>query len=161
MIELTKFHGLIFISLFCINSCAQTNTSKTVNFSTLFQVQGEFEEIRDELVEVIEDKGMVISFVSHAGKMLERTQSTSKIKGNVYEDAEILLFCKADLSHKLAASDVHTLVLCPQAISVYRLKSDPEIVYMSIRNAPENVVAYQAIFSLMTEIIEQVIEENE
>ena len=158
---MTKWYRFFSLLMVFLCSCAPIKTQQVADYYSLFSVEAEFEGVRDELVEVIEEKGMVISFVSHAAKMLERTQSTSEIKGNLYVEAEVLLFCKADLSHQLAASDSHSLILCPQAITIYTLKKEPKIVYMSIRNAPKNLDAYQAIFELLTGIIQQVIEEYE
>ncbi len=143
-----------------MSGCSSISSNQAAGYYELYQVTGEFEEIRDELVEVIEEKGLVISFTSHAAKMLQRTESTSDIKGNLYADGEVLLFCKADLSHQLAASDVHSLILCPQAIAVYTLKDEPEIVYMSIRIPPQNVESYQPIFDLLKGVIQQVMAEN-
>jgi uncharacterized protein (DUF302 family) len=144
-----------------LTSCAQVNTQQTQDYYKLFSVKGEYQDIRDELIRTIEDKGMVISFISHAGNMLKRTQNTATVNGNLYENAEIILFCKAELSHELSASDVHSLILCPQAIAIYTLKNQPQTVYMSIRKGPEKAKAYAPIFQLLTQIIKQVIEENE
>ncbi len=148
---------LIFLAL--LSSCAINSPAAPVNYVKLYQLQADFEEVRDELVSVIEERGMVISFISHTAKMLERTAATVTEPGNLYGDAEVLLFCKADLSHQLAVSDPHSVILCPQAIAVYTLKKDASIVYLSIEKPPENLEAYQGIFQLLDEMIQQVIDE--
>ncbi len=155
-----KTISLTIITLLLISACSHHSPEKIASYYKLYQVKGDFIDLRDELVNVIEEKGMVVSFVSHAAKMLERTQSTVQTKGNLYAEAEVLLFCKADLSHQLAVSDIHSVILCPHAIAIYTLKTDENIVYMSIRNPPQNLDAYHGIFKLMDEVIKQVIEEN-
>ncbi|MBQ0720072.1 MAG: DUF302 domain-containing protein [Gammaproteobacteria bacterium] len=102
---------------------------------------------------------MVISYVSHAESMLARTAAS--IGGKVvYSDAEVLLFCKANLAHRLVAANPHNLVLCPYAMSVYGLVDKPGRIYVGIRSPQTTVGEYQAVHDLLTGVIAEALAEQ-
>lgn len=101
--------------------------------SWVFETDQSFANAKDNLVFAIEARGLVISYVSHASDMLNRTAAAVGATEPVYQDAEILLFCKADLSHALVAENPHYLTLCPYAISVYTLTDEPDSAYLAIK----------------------------
>lgn len=125
----------------------------------VYSVESEFDDVKDSLVEAIESRGMVISYVSHAEVMLARTASS--IGGKVvYSDAEVLLFCKANLAHRLVEASPHNLVLCPYAISVYTLQGEPQRVYAGIRAPQAKVAEYQAVHDLLVGVIAEALAEQ-
>ncbi len=145
--------------LFCLlpnaalaeNTDAQFKPLKTGG-AWVYTVESEFDDVKDSLVEAIESRGMVISYVSHAESMLARTAAT--IGGKVvYSDAEVLLFCKANLAHRLVAANPHNLVLCPYAMSVYALADEPSRIYVGIRAPQARVAEYQAVHELLVGVI--------
>ena len=65
--------------------------------------------------------------------MLHRTGPAFGYSDDVYSNAETYEFCSASLSHKLARLDPDNIVLCPFAISVYTLPSEPGLVRVTYR----------------------------
>lgn len=84
-----------------------------------------FEDTRDAIVSAIESRGMVISTISHIGKMLERTGIDLGTSRQIFTQAQIVEFCSARLSRQITERDPHNIVLCPFAISVYTLPGEP------------------------------------
>ncbi|MEZ0173131.1 MAG: DUF302 domain-containing protein [Candidatus Reddybacter sp.] len=125
----------------------------------VYSVKAEFDDVKDSVVEAIESRGMVISYVSHAEAMLARTASTLGGKV-VYSDAEVLLFCKANLAHRLVEENSHNLVLCPYAMSVYALADEPARIYVGIRAPQTKVAEYQAVHALLVGVIAEALAEK-
>ena len=90
----------------------------------IYSVTGEYEDVKADLVAAIESRGIVISYVAHAASMLQRTSEAVGAVGKAYDRADILLFCKADLTYQLTIKNPHNLVLCPYSVSVYTLAGD-------------------------------------
>jgi uncharacterized protein (DUF302 family) len=121
--------------------------------SWVYSVEGEFAEVKQDLLRAIETQGAVVSYVGHVDAMLNRTAEDLKVNHQVYGHAEVVLFCKAEVTHKLLQSDPHALVLCPYTIAVYTLAANPQIVYLAINKPPQNVVIYAQIHALLQLII--------
>ncbi len=125
----------------------------------VWQVTGSYEDVRADLKDAIESRGMVISYISHAKAMLDRTGKDIGYKDMVYpHGSEIFLFCKADISQKLVRANPHNVVLCPYAIAVYDIAGEPGKVYLSYRVAPANTPEYQPVEQLLRDIIESIVE---
>ncbi|MFL0804855.1 MAG: DUF302 domain-containing protein [Agarilytica sp.] len=107
---------------------------KTIGPARVFETPGTFAETKENLILAIENEGMVISYTSHASKMLARTAKAAGVTTAVYNDAEIVFFCKAELSHALVQANPHNLVLCPYSIAIYTLTNEKNRVYLSIRD---------------------------
>jgi hypothetical protein len=90
--------------------------------------------------------------------MLNRTAEAVGVTEPVYGDAEIILFCKSDLSHTMVASNPHNIVLCPYSISVYTLPGEEEAAYLSIPAPYQGDPTIAPITELLIEIIEESIE---
>ncbi len=84
-------------------------------------LEGSFADTRDAVVMAIENRGLVINLVSHIGEMLERTGQDLGTGQKLYEDAEIIEFCSAQLSRQMMALDPHNIVLCPFTLAIYTL----------------------------------------
>lgn len=134
---------------------------KIPEFAKVYTTESTFEDAKADLLEAIEDNGLVISYTSHAENMLANTAEVSGVLKAVYEDAEILLFCKADLSHALVAANPHNIVLCPYSIAIYVLNGESEKVYLSYRifeSKDEKInTLTKPIEDLLIKIIEEVI----
>lgn len=125
----------------------------------VYAVGGEFEEVRDNLVETIEAEGMVISYVSHAQAMLSRTAITLGVEKNTYGDAEVLLFCQAAKAHYLTAENPHNLILCPYSAAVYTLAGEGDRVYLAIRKPEPDVPEYDDIHQMLHNLILAVVDQ--
>lgn len=145
----------IVVSVFWSVTVWAAPTEKS-GLAWVWAIEGEYADVRDDLVSTIEGRGLVISYISHARSMLDRTAEAVEASAPVYTDAEILLFCKADLSHHLVAADPRNIVLCPYAIAVYALHGDTERVYAAIRAPTAEEPAYAPVTALLSGIIDEV-----
>jgi len=78
----------------------------------VYSTQGEYHNIKQDLVDAIESYGMVVSYTAHAAAMLERTAGAVGAIKKVYDFADILLFCKANTTYDLTLANPHNIVLC-------------------------------------------------
>ncbi len=141
-----------------LNASDETPAPMKNSVSWIYQIEGEFEEVKDDLIRAIQNKGAVVSYTAHASDMLSRTALASNIKENVYSKAEVILFCKSELSHNTVQSDPHSLILCPFPIAIYALTGKPKTIYLTIRNPPEGFAAYEAVHQLLESIINDTLE---
>ena len=96
--------NFLFIFLFALLfgcTFAAAEQPEQIGPALVYQAEMDFEDAKFNLVDAIEAQGMVISSTSHAQTMLERTAESVNGKGNIYDKAEIIQFCKVDLSRKL------------------------------------------------------------
>ncbi|MDH3342492.1 MAG: DUF302 domain-containing protein [Gammaproteobacteria bacterium] len=149
----------IFLSI-NIASNVHATEPKNIHGIMVYEVESSFEFVRDDLVRAIKQRGMVISYIAHAKDMLDRTADAVNTKTPAYRTgAEIVLFCKSDISHKLTQANPHYIALCPYSISIYDIQDDNEKVFLSYRKPPADIKEYVAIENLLREIIEEVIEQ--
>ncbi|MFT5482589.1 MAG: hypothetical protein ACI9GW_001240 [Halieaceae bacterium] len=121
--------------------------------SWVYSTVGTFHDVKADLVQAIESRGIVISYTAHAANMLQRTADAVGALGKTYKNADILLFCKADLTYHLTLKNPHNLSLCPYSVSIYTLATDWEAVYLSIRAPNPSVPEYQPVHDLLVEIV--------
>lgn len=158
---MSLYQAMLATSLaLCITTAGAADTDaqpRVIGAAWVFSVTGEYEDVKADLVSAIETRGIVISYVAHAAAMLQRTAAAVGAVGKAYDRADILLFCKADLTYALTIKNPHNLALCPYSISVYTLASDWERVYLSIRAPEQSVPEYAAVHELLVDIIEDTI----
>ncbi len=154
-----KNYLFIFL-LTALSSCtfAATEQPEKIGPALVYQAEMDFEDAKLNLLDAIEAQGMVISSTLHAQTMLDRTAESVNGKGNIYGKAEIIQFCKVDLSHKLVRANPHNLVLCPYSIAVYSLKTKPELIYFSYRAPYLDEPAVEDIQKLLDQLILEAIE---
>lgn len=146
------------ISLIACSQQPETHSSPdSASYIKIYSTESSFDDAKDDLLMAIEARGLVVSYTSHAQEMLDRTAAVAGVETPVYDRAEIILFCKADLSHKLVADNPHNIVLCPYAIAIYALHKKPENIYLSFREPEASESATKPIRQLLVEIIEDVI----
>lgn len=117
-----------------------------------------YAQVREDLTAAIEERGMVVSAVSHVKDMLDRTSNDLGYKQGVYATGgETVLFCKADLSQAMMRDNVHNIALCPYGISVYTLPSEANKVFVSYR-IPPKLKVYQPIHQLLDDIVQSIAE---
>ena len=123
----------------------------------VFTTEGEYNDVRADLIDAIEARGIVISYMAHAASMFQRTAEAVGAVGQVYDHADILLFCKADLSYQLTVANPHNLTFCPYSIAVYTLTSEWDKVYLSIRAPVDGVPEYIPVHEMLVSIIDEVV----
>ena len=121
--------------------------------SWVYPTRGDYMDVRADLVDAIESRGLVVSYIAHTASMLQRTADAVGAIESTYSYGDTLLFCSADLTHKLTAANPHHMPLCPYSISVYSLAGEPGVVYLAIRAPDKDVPAYAAIHELLEGII--------
>ncbi len=124
-----------------------------IGSSWVYSTQGLYHNVRDDLIGAIEDEGLVISYTAHLASMLRRTADATGAEVQVYDNAQSLLFCKADLTYELTVRNPHNITLCPYSISIYTLREAPDTVYLAIRSPDLEQPDYAAIHQLLEQII--------
>lgn len=151
-----RFTTLVGALTFSLNAMA---APQEIGPSVVYKTEGSFEDVNMDLKDAITERGMVISYTSHAKTMLDRTGPDLGVKNPVYKDEALIhLFCKADLSHKLVQSNPHNISLCPYAMAVYTLTGEEETVYVTFRKPYMDDPTYAPINDLLNEIAEEVTE---
>lgn len=111
------FNGLLAGLLLCGSAWADDGVMRV-------RVRTGFVETREAVTTAIENRGLVVNYVSHVADMLERTGADIGASRQVFAKAEIIEFCSAVLSRRMMEADPHNIVLCPFAISVYALPGE-------------------------------------
>ena len=128
--------------LLLLAACAAFSTASADEWQYRKQLNGNFNDIRDNITMAIENRGLVVNYVSHIAYMLNRTGSDIGASKRIFEQAEIIEFCSASLSRQMMEADPHNIVLCPFAISIYALPGEPGKVWIAYRK-PQGGAARQ------------------
>ena len=108
-----------------------TDTAPMVRYS----VEGKYDNVRDDLINAITGRGLVIDHNSHVAKMLDRTGkdlgTTKKIFGD--DQGQTFSFCSAVVSRKTMEADPHNILFCPYTIALYTSVGEPKKVYLAYR----------------------------
>lgn len=147
--------GLLALLLPLPLACKAPSVSEPLKSGAawVYEVSGEFEDVRDDLVDAIESEGMVISYISHAQAMLSRTAITVDAAENIYRDAEVVLFCQAARAHRLVVANPHNLVLCPYAVAVYTLEGESGHAYLAIRGPEPGVPEFDEVHQMLQDLV--------
>lgn len=152
---------LMLLCVMVVSSAAMAAPIKPQKISEamVYTLPGKtYAQVREDLTAAIEERGMVISAVSHVKDMIDRTSTDLGYKQGVYATGgETVLFCKADLSQAMMRDNVHNMALCPYGISVYTLPSEANKVFVSYRIPPKMKV-YQPIHQLLDDIVQSLAE---
>lgn len=112
--------------------CVSAESSRT-DYMKLYAVEGQFEDVRQDIEMAITDRGMVINNVSHIGNMLARTGKDLGDGETIFKQAEALEFCSATVSRRMMETDPHNIVFCPYIIAIYTLPAEKDRVYVAFR----------------------------
>lgn len=128
-----------------------------------FQTSGDFNDVKEFLLQAIAGRGIKISSTSYISKMLQRTKEAVGGREDIFKNAEAIGFCSATLSRQMMESDPHHIVFCPYTIVIYELAKQPGIIYLAFRrpvysNPAANDKSLEDIDKLMSDIITEVIE---
>lgn len=148
----------VLLLLFLVSAKAAAEDApdhRVVGGAWVYETTGDFHDVKESLVNAIESRGIVISYVAHAASMLQRTADAVGAMDRAYDNADILLFCKADLTYELTIKNPHNLPFCPYSVSVYTLAKGLNTVYLSIRAPDPAVPEYAPIHALLVEIVQE------
>jgi uncharacterized protein (DUF302 family) len=112
-------------------------TTHTLANSTVSSVaNNSYEDVRDNLIDAIEEKALNISKIYHASDMLNRTKDSISNAKEIYNQAEIIEFCSASISHQLVLANHLNISACPFKIALYTLSGNSKqthLVYTELK----------------------------
>lgn len=121
---------------------------------THYVFDGDFDDAVFSLESTIVGRGLVIDYHSHTGDMLNRTQGDIEGAVDLYDNADILVFCSAVLSRKMMEADPLNIAHCPYGIYVADRDGEVTIGY---RHYPEGIM--QEVQALLDDITREAIGE--
>lgn len=113
---------------------------------------GTFEDAAFELEQAITSQGLVIDLVSHVGDMLNRTGGDVGSDVVIYDNADIYIFCSAQVSRQVMEADPANLVHCPYSIYVAEREGEVTLGYRDFPDGP-----MQAVEDMLGGIVETVV----
>ena len=107
---------------------------------------GDFQAVRDALIESIEEEGLVVSAVIPFNDMLQRTAAASASNAvSPFARAEIVQFCSSRIAWQLLTEDRAQIALCPLSVSLQQRRDAPgevRLAWRSVgRSSPGRVAA--------------------
>ncbi len=118
-----------------------------------YPFDGEFEDATFAVESAIVGRGLVIDYVSHTGEMLARTAADVGSDVELFAEADIFLFCSAQLSREVMEADPMNIAYCPYGIFVAERAGDIMIGY---RKYPEGEM--QKVEALLADIVQEALE---
>ena len=115
--------------------------------SVTYSFDGSFEDAAFAVESAIVGRGLVIDYVSHTGEMLARTAADVGSDVELFVEADIFLFCSAQVSREVMEADPMNIAHCPYGIFVAEMEGKVMIGY---RNLPDGPM--QEVQALLDEI---------
>ncbi len=126
-------------------------------------VRGNFDDVWESLKFALNERGLVISSVSHIREMLERTGKALGRTKKIYGRAKVMEFCSAVISRDMLERNPHFISFCPYQIMVYTLPDNDERVYLSYRRLiwkdNKDADVLKTVEELLEGLIQDVIDE--
>lgn len=121
--------------------------------STAYVYNGSFEDAAFGVESAIIGKGLVIDFVSHVGEMLARTGGDVGGTVDLFDNADIFVFCSAVVSRKVMEADPLNIAQCPYGVFVAERAGE---VLVGYRNYPDGPM--QQVQALLDDIAREATE---
>jgi uncharacterized protein (DUF302 family) len=118
---------------------------------TTYALDSSFDDATFALESAIVGRGLVIDYVSHVGEMLARTGADVGSDVQLFEAADVFLFCSAITSRSVMEADLMNIAFCPYGMFV---ADTGEETVVGFRNFPEG--AMQEVQALLEEIAQEV-----
>ncbi len=119
-----------------------------VPFQTPFD--GSFDDATFAVESAIVGRGLVIDLVSHVGDMLNRTAADVGSEKQIFDQADIFLFCSAVVSRQVMEKDPLNIQHCPYGIFVTQIDGE---VMIGHRDYPDG--SMDIVENLLSEIVEE------
>lgn len=103
----------------------------------LYRTEAAFDDVLFDLEQAVIGAGLVIDNRSHVGDMLARTAADVGAAETLYDHAEILLFCSADLSRKMMTQDLSLIGHCPYAVFAFDHPGEEGVSYVGYRRVSQ------------------------
>ena len=108
--------------------------------AVVYTYDGSFDDAAFGVESAIVGRGLVIDFVSHTGEMLARTAEDVGSDVELFEQADIFLFCSAVLSRKVMEADPMNIAHCPYGIFVAERDGQVMVGYRDLPEGPMDEV---------------------
>lgn len=153
------FTGLAAIAIGLATFSLQVSAEESFK---VYEKTGSFDDVSQDIQDAVVDKGLVIDFTGHVGKMLERTSAAVGAEP-VYLNAVYYTFCSAKLSNAATEADPRNVAICPYSVFVYETKEEPGTIsagYRLVKGAPGDASqkALGEINALLDEIVKEATE---
>ncbi|MBI5937828.1 MAG: DUF302 domain-containing protein [Betaproteobacteria bacterium] len=114
-------------------SCALPAAVAADGFAVVKSKKAKFDDVRENAVMAIENRGMKIDHESFIADMLARTGRDIGLTKAVYLRGDQIQFCKADLSRAMMEADPRNMVFCPFIVNIYVTPDKPDVVNVAYR----------------------------
>lgn len=119
---------------------------------TTYPYDGSFDDAAFNLESAIIDRGLTIEYVSHVGDMLARTGKDVGSEVQIFDAADIYIFCSAVLSRKVMEADPMNIAHCPYGVFVTSIQGRVSVGYRSLPPGP-----MQSVQTLLDEIAREAV----
>lgn len=118
-----------------------------------YTVEGDFDDVKEEVTNAIKDRGLIVDHVSHIATMLERTGKDLGTTKAIFGAGrgEAFSFCSAVVSRKTMEADPHNIAFCPYTIAVYSTADEPKKVHVAFRR-PQRADGSEAARAALKEV---------
>jgi uncharacterized protein (DUF302 family) len=128
----------------------------------LAKTKARFEDVKEDVVNAVTKRGLVVDYTAHIGGMLDRTAKDVGATKKIYDRAETVQFCSATFSRNMMAADPANIVFCPYVIVIYSLAADPGTVHVGYRRpqqagTPASRAALKAVDDLLSGIVREAV----
>lgn len=129
---------------------------------TTYRSTAPFDDVRQNLADAIVNRGYVIDYEAHIGKMLARTKTDVGASQTLFAKgrANAMQFCSAVLSRNTMQADVMNIAYCPYVLFVFQKRSDDPTVTVGFRRLPERGSAKsKAALATINELLDDIARE--
>lgn len=151
----------LVLSLLVIGPCqAQDGPAANQGPMVIYQSEEPFEDVIENIKMAIQERGMLVSGILHVSDMLNRTGPDLGYP-QIFEKAESVEFCSADISHRMTQVAPENMAICPFTISVYVKSKEPLQLYVAYRRqylAGDAGEVTESIYKLLDGIVRESIE---
>jgi uncharacterized protein (DUF302 family) len=152
----------VAIALLVWTAAANAADPELVQTEAVMEVtaRGSFDDVKQQLVLAIENRGLIVNHESKVGEMLERTGKDLGVASRIYVRAEVLEFCSATLSRQVMEADARLLALCPYGIGIYSLPGETDRVHLVYRRPPwKGAGAAAQILQQVDRLLHEIVQE--
>lgn len=113
-----------------------------------------FEDTTFALESAIVGRGLVVDYISHVGEMLERTRADMGSDVVLFTNAEIYMFCSANVSRQVMEADWQNVVYCPYGIQVLERPGEEVMLGYMHKDAESMGPANDLLAEIVAEVAE-------
>ena len=122
----------LFLGLALVAAPVGASAQEVVSFS----YGGSFDDASFAIENAIINRGLVIDYTSHVGDMLNRTGEDIEGAEDIFDNAQIFLFCSAAVSRRVMEADPMNIVHCPYGIFIAEMDGEVMIGHRDYPDGP-------------------------